>query len=60
METKLSSQAENSLQLYRGGSPETIKKMLSIQKKSVVDELKALCKTNDTNELAVRLSAGIY
>lgn len=54
----MSQQAKNSLELYRGGNPETIRQLLNKQKSSVVNELKAHFDTYDLDELAVRLSIG--
>ena len=54
----MSEQAQKSLELYRGGNPETIRQLLKMQSSSVVDELKAHFDTNDLDELAVRLSIG--
>lgn len=51
-------QATNCLELYRGGSPETIKKLLQSQKVSVVKELKNHFGTSDLDKLAVCLSLG--
>lgn len=49
-------QAENSLNLYRGGKPETIKQLLAFQTSSVVDELKEHFNVTNNSELAIRLS----
>lgn len=54
----MTQQAKNSLNLYRGGNPETIKQLLKIQKSSVVNELKEHFKARDLNELAIKLSLG--
>ena len=51
-------QAMNCLELYRGGSPSTIKSLLQTQKPSVVAELKNHFGTNDLDKLAVCLSKG--
>lgn len=51
-------QAKNSLSLYRGNSPETIKQALRIQRSSVVEELKQYFGTTSIDELALRLSLG--
>lgn len=54
----MTSQAMNCLELYRGGNPTTIKKLLQAQKASVVAELKNHFGTNDLDKLAVCLSKG--
>lgn len=54
----MTQQAKNSLDLYRGGNPETIKQLLKIQKSSVVNELKEHFNARDLNELAIKLSLG--
>lgn len=54
----MSAQAKNSLELYRGGNPSTIKQLLRMQSSSVVNELKEHFGTNDLDELSVRLSIG--
>lgn len=54
----MSAQAQNSLELYRGGNPATIKQLLKMQSSSVVDELKAHFGAKDLDELSVRLSIG--
>lgn len=51
-------QATNCLELYRGGNPVTIKKLLQSQKASVVEELKNYFGVSDLDKLAVRLSIG--
>lgn len=51
-------QAMNCLQLYRGGNPATIKKLLMVQKPSVVNELKNHFGTSDLDKLALCLSRG--
>ena len=51
-------QAQNSLALYKGGNPATIRKMLAMQKKSSVEELMEHFGTTDINELSLRLSMG--
>ncbi len=51
-------QAMNCLELYRGGNPTTIKKLLQTQKPSVVNELKNHFGTNDLDKLAICLSKG--
>lgn len=52
----MSPQAQNSLNLYRGGNPETIEQLLKRQKSSVVEELKEHFKATDLKELAIKLS----
>ena len=54
----MSQQAINSLALYRGGNPETIKKLLAIQHKSVVAELMEHFHATDLDDLAFHLSFG--
>lgn len=51
-------QATNCLELYRGGNPTTIKKLLQSQKLSVVEELKNHFGTSDLDKLAICLSRG--
>lgn len=55
----MTQQAKNSLDLYRGGNPNTIIQLLRMQSSSVVGELKDHFKTQDLHELAVRLSRGM-
>jgi hypothetical protein len=52
----MTQQAINSLNLYRGGNPETIRKLLMIQKESVVKELKEHFGASDLVELSIRLA----
>lgn len=52
----MTKQAENSLNLYRGGNPSTIKMLLNRQSKSVVNELMEHFNASDIGELALRLS----
>ena len=54
----MTQQAINSLALYKGNNPSTIEKGLSIQKASVVRELKEHFGVSDIHELAVRLAIG--
>lgn len=54
----MTSQAQNSIDLYAGENPETIKQALKIQKKSVVSELMEHFNTKSINELAIKLSIG--
>lgn len=54
----MSQQALNSLTLYKGNNPATIKQLLKIQKSSVVEELKQHFNVNDIDTLAVKLSIG--
>ncbi len=49
-------QATNCLELYRGGNPTTIKKLLQNQKSSVVEELKNHFGESNLYKLAVLLS----
>lgn len=53
---KLSIQAENSISLYRGQNPSTIRQALSFQKQSVVNELLEHYGCTDTGTLSVKLS----
>lgn len=50
--------ATRCLDLYRGGNPTTIKKLLLQQKASVVTELKEHFGVSDIDALAIRLSKG--
>ncbi len=54
----MTKQAQNSLVLYRGQNPATIKRALSIQRSSVVDELKRHFDMSDLDSLAIKLSIG--
>lgn len=54
----MTSQALNSIDLYRGNDPEKIKMLLKIQKSSVVDELKNHFNASSIDDLAVKLSIG--
>ena len=54
----MTKQALNSIELFKGNSPSTIEKALSIQNKSVVEELKAHFGAANLKELSVRLSMG--
>ena len=54
----MTKQAQNSLNLYRGQNPATIKQALRIQMSSVVEELKEYFNAKDIDELAVKLSIG--
>lgn len=54
----MTKQAQNSLDLYRGQNPATIKQTLRMQKSSVVDELKEHFGVSDLDSLAARLSIG--
>lgn len=55
-QTPLSIQAENSISLYRGQNPSTIRQALSFQKQSVVNELLDYYGCTDTGTLSVKLS----
>lgn len=48
----------NSLELYRGQNPATIKMLLMRQSEAVVKLLKEKFNTDDLNELALRCSIG--
>jgi hypothetical protein len=52
----MSTQAQNSLALYRGQDPNKILMLLKIQRASVVDELKAHVGASSLEDLAFRLS----
>lgn len=52
----MSSQALNSIDLYKGNNPETIKMALKMQKSSVVNELMEHFGAKDIGELAIKLS----
>lgn len=54
----MTTQAENSLSMYRNGNPSTIMQLLKVQKQSVVDELKTYFGVSTIQELASRLSIG--
>lgn len=54
----MTKQAQNSLDLYRGQNPATIKQALRMQKSSVVDELNEHFGVSDLDSLAARLSIG--
>ena len=52
----MTKQAQNSINLYKGQNPSTIKQALSFQKNSVVEELKTYFNAKDINDLAIKLS----
>lgn len=52
----MTQQAMNSLDFYRGGNPETIKKLLRLQSNSVVNELKEHLHARGVDDLAIKLS----
>lgn len=52
----MTKQAQNSIDLYSGETPETIKKALHIQKKSIVSELMKHFDAKNIDELAIKLS----
>lgn len=52
----MTQQAENSIGLYRGNNPDTIKRALKFQRSNIVNELKEHFNTNNIDELAIRLS----
>lgn len=54
----MTSQAQNSINLYKGGNPLTIMQLLKMQNSSVVEELKQHFNTKDLSELALKLSIG--
>lgn len=53
----MTEQAMNSLELYKGGNPDTIERLLRLQSKSVVDELRKELKATSIRHLALKLSA---
>lgn len=52
----MTKQAQNSINLYKGRNPSTIKQALSFQKNSIVEELKTYFNAKDINDLAIKLS----
>ena len=54
----MTSQALNSIELYKGNNPATIKMALKFQKSSVVNELMEHFNAPDIDELAIKLSMG--
>lgn len=54
--SNLSKQAENSISLYRGQNPSTIKQLLVFQNKNVVDELLKFFNCTEISTLSVKLS----
>lgn len=54
----MSTQAKNSLNLYRGQNPATIIQLLRIQHSDVVNELKKYFNCTTLDELALRCSLG--
>lgn len=52
----MTSKAQNSLALYRGGNPSTIEQLLQFQDESIVNELKEHFGVSSISDLAVRLS----
>ena len=52
----MTQQAQNSIRLYKGNSPDKIGQLLKIQNSNVVNELMAHYNANSINELAVKLS----
>ena len=54
----MTQQARNCLELYKGGNPDTIKKLLQVQKPSIVKELQDHFGTTDNHKLALLLSKG--
>lgn len=53
----MTKQAKNSLDLYKNGNPSTIKQLLSMQPKSIKDELMQYFNCS-LEELPMRLSLG--
>lgn len=56
--TNLSNQALNSIELYKGGNPDTIEQLLIRQSSSVVNEIKEYYECTDIKELAIKCSIG--
>ena len=54
----MTQQAQNCLELFKGGNPNTIMKLLQVQKPSIVKELQDHFGTTDNNKLAHLLSKG--
>lgn len=54
----MTQQAQNSINLYRGGNPSTIQQLLRIQKQSVVEELMQHFGASSISDLALKLSFG--
>lgn len=54
----MTKQAQNSLALYKGQNPSTIRQALSIQNSSIVNELKEYFNAKDLDELSIKLSIG--
>lgn len=54
----MTKQALNSIELYKGANPSSIKQLLRIQSKSVVNELMEHFNASDISELAIKLSIG--
>lgn len=52
----MTSQAQNSIALYRGNNPSTIKQLLQMQNKSVVNELMEHFNVTNTSDLAFALA----
>ena len=52
----MTKQAQNSIDLYLGQDPTTIKRALSIQKSSIINELKEHFGVTDIDTLAVTLA----
>lgn len=55
---KTEMQMQNSLELYRGQNPKTIKQLLKMQSSTVVNLLKKKFGVDDLDELALRCSIG--
>lgn len=52
----MTTQAQNSINLYKGNPVSMIKLALKMQRKSIVDELKEHYEVSTIDDLAVRLS----
>ena len=52
----MTQQAQNSLELYKGGNPSVIEQLLKRQSFSVVEELRQHLGASDNHDLAIKLS----
>ena len=52
----MTQQAINSMNLYRGGNPATIEKLLAFQSSNVVNELKQHFGVTNNHDLAAKLA----
>jgi hypothetical protein len=58
-QNKMTKQALNSIELYKGQDAFTIKRALLLQNKDIVKELSEYFKVPDINSLAIKLSIGL-